>query len=74
MSHEITCKTSQSIEAFNMQVMSMTCRQTSDAAMAIIINFISISVISMHFFLKKHNTIFSTNEIIVKACKVHENL
>ena len=37
MSHEIICKTSQSFEAFNMQVMSMTCRKTSDAVKAIII-------------------------------------
>ena len=37
MSHKITCKTSQSFEAFNMQVMSMTCRKTSDAVKAIII-------------------------------------
>ena len=37
MPHKITCKTSQSFEAFNMQVMSMTCRKTSDAVKAIII-------------------------------------
>ena len=35
MPHKITCKTSQSFEAFNMQVISMTCRKTSDAVKAI---------------------------------------
>ena len=37
LSSKITSKTSQSFEAFNMQVMSMTCRKTSDAVVAIII-------------------------------------
>ena len=68
MSHEITCKTSQSFEAFNMQVMSMTCRQTSDAVMAIIINFISILVISNHAFSP------ATKEIILYSFKEHQNL
>ena len=42
MLHKITCKTSQSFEVFNTQVMSMACRKTSDAVMAVIIMLSSI--------------------------------